>query len=211
MDRGAPRYDTGEEPIMLRRSLRRSALPLAIVLTVAACGGDDDTATTQTVITADSTAPDGGVTSTDTAVPGEDGDDGGEPAAADPCALLTTEDLATVTGVEFAEGVFNEDLSVNTQAICDWVSDSPFATAQVLIIPDATLFAGNRSSAEEFLGGVTDIDVPGAEAAYVVEGGNVVGMAVGDNFLQVAFVPSGPEDVTTQTTRLAEVAAGNLG
>lgn len=151
---------------------------------------------------------------TSTAAPGDDTTttaDGAAPAIGiDPCALLTVSDLEAATGVAFAAGVYNESLSGDALWICDFVaSGTEFATAQVLVVPDGSLESA-RDGAEGALGGVIDVDVAGASAAFATPEGSIIGMQVGDRYVQVAYLPSGPGDVLAETTQLAAVVAGNL-
>ena len=125
----------------------------------------------------------------------------------DPCALLTAEELTELTGVEFGEGTFNEDLSAGGNQICDWVATDAFDTVQVLIHPDSAVFEQSRESASGFDMEVADIEVPGADAAYIVEGG-IVATAVGDMFVQVSYLASG--DTADRAVELAELAIGRL-
>jgi hypothetical protein len=183
--------------------MRRWRLVTAVIvagLVAAACGGDSSDATSTTAA-----AEENGSTVTTAA--------GGGDATADidPCTLLTAADLETATGVAFAEGTYNESLSQDELWICDWAaSGSEFATAQVLIIPIPGAFAGNRESASDALGEVDDVDIPGADDAYVTTEGSILGMLVGDLFVQVAYIGVGPDDVLAATTELATVVVGNL-
>ena len=169
---------------------------------VASCGDDDDEASPTEPAGVPTTGAAASAPGTDASVPATD-------AAAttgdhDPCALLTTDDLATVTGVEFGEGTFNEQLSAGGNQICDWLAVEGFDAVQVLIHPDAAAFEQTRESAAVE---VVDIDVPGADDAYILEGG-IVGMASGDVFLQVSYLASG--DTSEPATALAEIAVGRL-
>ena len=78
---------------------------------------------------------------------------------------------------------------------------------QVLIHPDSAVFEQSRESASGFDMEVADIEVPGADAAYIVEGG-IVATAVGDMFVQVSYLASG--DTADRAVELAELAIGRL-
>jgi hypothetical protein len=151
-------------------------------------------------------------TTTSTTAPSEEttippaGDGGDLP---DPCSLLTLDDVLTATGVSFGEGVLNEELSGESQVVCDWIGTEEFAFVQVLIV-GFNAFDSNRVSAEEIMG-VTDVEIPGASAAYATTEGSVIGMSMGSRYLQVSYIPSGPGIVLEQTTQLATIAAANLG
>lgn len=131
----------------------------------------------------------------------------------DPCALLTAAEVTAATGVDFGEGTFNDDLSGDAQAVCDWLSTgSEFATAQVLILdagPDA--FDSNMASAEDIFGLTTDpVDVSGADRSYATAEGSIVAMDIGGLFVQVSYIPSGPGNVLDTTLGLATLAAGRM-
>ena len=127
----------------------------------------------------------------------------------DPCSLLTAEELTELTGVEFGEGTFNEDLSAGGNQICDWLAVDAFDTVQVLINPDSSGFPQSRDGAVDAGMEVVDVDieVAGADAAYIVEGG-IVATALGDMFVQVSYLASG--DTAEQAVEIAEVAVSRL-
>ena len=127
----------------------------------------------------------------------------------DPCTLLTPADLAAATGLTFPDGAINEDLSSPERAVCDWVSDDPYATAQTLITP-AGDFDAERDLAAQISGDTLDVTVPGANQAYQTPEGSIVAMEVGDLFVQVAYIPSGPGNVNDATLQLAQIAVTNL-
>ena len=193
----------------------RSSLTLILALTllVAACGGESvespTTAAPPPVATADD---DGAATMSGQEPPDETtvapGGGGGD--MPDPCALLSVEDIVTATGVAFDEGVFNEELSSESQVICDWTGSEEFALVQVLF-HDIDSFEGNRDSAEEFTGGVTDAEIPGVSAAFASDEGSIIGMQVDDGYLQISYIPNGPGTVLEETTQLATVVAANHG
>jgi len=164
---------------------------LALALMAAACsGGGTDTASDSG----------GGATDPSTADGGGDADGDDETDLPDPCSLWTTADLQAATGVGFGEGVFNDSLSAPQRQLCDWITPegAPLATAQVLVSGDPDVFEGSRTDA------TTDMDVPGADAAYSINDDDIIGMDVGGLFVQVAYLPAGTADT------LAEVAAANV-
>lgn len=180
--------------------MTRHVVPVAaILLLIAACGGGSESTTVP--------AGDGGTTTT-TEAPSNDGGDG---PGIDPCGLLSTSDLESATGIEFGEGTYNESLSQDELWICDWVaSGSGFATAQVLIVPSAAAFEGNRDSAADALGGVDDVEVPGADGAYRTTDGSILGMLVGDTFVQVAFIGAGSADPAEATLEMATTVVAGI-
>jgi len=155
----------------------------------------------------DASADDG---SSDDAESGADSDGGPGSGEPDPCSLLTTTDLQNATGIGFGEGAFN-DLSNDFQVICDWrASGSELATVQVLVTPGTDALENQRDSASDALG-VVEVDVAGTEDAYQSEDGTIVGMDVGDSFLQVSYISFSTEDVSEATLDLAGIAASNIG
>lgn len=181
-------------------------LTLALML-VTACGGEAETSTTPT-----SSVPPSETTLT-SASPTTAAESGGgttlasNPDLPAPCTLLTAADIEAATGQEFGDGVFNDLLSNDEFAICDWTSTGDYATVQVLVSPLDSYDSQRASAADVFT--VNDISVAGASAAYVAEG-SVIGMRVDFGFLQVSYIPPGPGDVTEATAQLAAVAVGNL-
>jgi hypothetical protein len=175
---------------------------LALALAGAGCGGDDgdtDEASVEDTSTTTETVPED---SGDDAVGSDVGD------FPDPCALLSSAELVEATGQPFGEGTFNEDLSNQNQAICDWISEDPFATAQVLISSFGDIDS-QRESVEESFGEET-VDVDLTEGAYRTAEGSLVAMSVGDWFVQVSYIPSGPGSVGDTTVGLAEKVLSRL-
>lgn len=131
----------------------------------------------------------------------------------DPCTLLTTADITAATGLEFGNATPNEVVPGPDRAACDWVTTGPdFATAQVLLsVPSASSFDDARSEATSVFDlQVEDVTVAGADRAFAVEGGTIVGMDLGTLYLQVSYAPSSSEDVLAITRTLAEEAAGQV-
>jgi hypothetical protein len=195
------------------RLSRFSVLTVVLALLVGACSAEsgEDTSTTASSSTADpgdvsaasATSSLADETTSTTASSAAGGD------LPDPCSLLTVDDILAATEVPFDEGVFNDDLSSENQAICDWSGSGDFAMVQVLI-QDVDTFEGNRDSVVEVMGEVTDVEIPGVSAAYSTIAGSLIGMQVEGGYLQVSYLPSGPGTVLDETTQLATIAAGNL-
>ncbi len=174
-----------------------ATLALACALTLTGCsnGGGD---------------PVGGATDGTTTTAAADSG-GGAPDAGDACALLTGSDVTGVLGVAFDEAKHNDELSGGAQDICEWwASDGSVAFVQVLVLPGASQFATQRDSAAEVMGDLQDVTVPGASSAYAVASGSILGMSMGDTFIQVSNVTTSSDDVTDQTVALATIVAGNL-
>ncbi len=168
-----------------------ATLALACALTLTGCSNGGATNETATTAAADS--------------------GGGAPDAGDACALLTGSDVTGVLGVAFDEAKHNDELSGGAQDICEWwASDGSVAFVQVLVLPGAGQFATQRGSAAEVMGDLQDVTVPGASSAYAVASGSILGMSMGDTFVQVSNITTSSDDVTDQTVALATIVAGNL-
>lgn len=129
----------------------------------------------------------------------------------DPCTLLTVAQIEAASGLSFGEGELNPQLSTSWQSICEWYStDANFTFVQVVITADASTVAAQRETAEDMMGASVDVTVPGAENAYTVAGGSILGMGVEDYFVQVAYMTTGLGDVTSVTTALAAEVATAL-
>ena len=197
-----------------RRTTART-LVIAAALTLTACSGGGGTpaatdaggsGSSSAGTASESASPSDAATASDAASA-----DAGSASLPDPCSLLTAAEISDVTGVTFGEGTYNEQLSAADRRICDWIaSGSTFATAQVLITP---LTDGGWEAAQSGTGQVSpvhDETVPGADRAFATEEGSIVAMDVHGLFVQVAYIPSGPGTVLTQTLALAAKAAARV-
>ncbi|MDN4475881.1 DUF3558 family protein [Demequina sp. SYSU T00192] len=128
----------------------------------------------------------------------------------DPCTLVSAADLEQVSGVPFGEGMLAEDIATATEASCVWEAvDGPLPIVQVLVVAAPDQAAARRESTEEWMGTATDVEVAGATDAYAAGAGTILGMQVGDVFVEVSYM-SGEDDVTAIGTAIAEVVAGSL-
>jgi hypothetical protein len=181
------------------------------MLILTACGGaggvDDTSASTtppapiagdDSTVPGETTTPEASTTSVESP-PGD---------APDPCSLLTAEDIELATGLPFDEGVFNDELSSDSQLICDWIGSAEYATVQTLIVP-MDVYDGQMASASGVFA-LVDVDIDGADDSYATEEGSLVGMRVGALFLQVSYIPPGPGEVLDVTAALATTAVTNL-
>jgi Protein of unknown function (DUF3558) len=186
----------------------RGVVAVLLVIVLSSCGGGADSATT-------TTAPGGGSSSTSVAgatstTEATTTTGGVEAAGVDPCSLLATEDIVEITGIEFGDAVYNDDLSGPYQSICDWTATGDeFATAQVLVV-SSDVFDTQRDSAAGVFD-LVDVDIPGVDEAYATSDGSLVGMRIDGQFVQVAFLTTNAESVMPQTTQLAAVVASNFG
>ena len=135
---------------------------------------------------------------------------GGSGAVSDACSLLTSADIAGVIDSTYGAAKHNDKLSNAGQDICEWFSSNgPTTFIQVLVVPGGDQLASQRDSASQAMGAATDVTVPGASGAYTVASGSILGMAVGNNFIQVSNSQSTQKDLSQQTIALATIVAGN--
>ncbi len=121
------------------------------------------------------------------------------------CSLLTTAQIKAVTNVVLNEGEPNEALSTADRAICDWKSpDGPSPFVQVLVSVGADGVAAEREFAESQMGASTDVGVVGGGSAYTVADGSILGMSVGNFFVQVTYFTGDTADVSVTTVALAQ-------
>jgi len=179
-----------------------------LVILLSGCGGAADSGTTTTA-GGDDASSTTAANATSTTVATTTTEDVA-PAGVDPCSLLTSVDIIDATGIEFGEGVYNDDLSGPYQSICDWTGTGDgFATVQVLVIASDVLETQKASAASVF--DLVDVDIPGADAAYATSDGSLLAMRIDGEFVQVAFLVTTGEPVMPQTTTLASVVAANFG
>lgn len=120
---------------------------------------------------------------------------------ADPCTLLSGEQINTVLGTEFAEGQSSDD-TARQISTCKYTSDDMTQIVAVTVsnIDGQKSYRLNEQLAESYFSGKPEpVDVPGADRAYLViaETFNapVIGMLVRGHFL---LVQVGVEGATPQ-------------
>jgi hypothetical protein len=191
----------------------RLAILMTMAAAIGACSGNGDSA--GSVSTPDtrsiSTETDAPATTTATTQATTVATTAAQPevAAVDPCALLDAGDLDAATGLTFGDGTFNDALSNEEFAICDWITTgSEYATAQVMVSPGGDYDLAKEDNAT--IASLADVSVPGADAAFMTEEGSIVGMNVDGTYIQVAYIPPGPGNVGDITTQLAALALTRL-
>lgn len=191
--------------------VRCTVLVLVLALT-GACGdddGDDVEADADGVATSDNPADDDDGTPTDASDgPDDTGEDPDEQAGIDPCSLLTVEEVEAAVGAT-TEPKYEETMSTDFQDVCSWTTTEAVAGVQVLVNPGGpgSDFEGQRLSADDMVGPAVDVEVAGADRAYAAAEGSIIGMEVGDAFVQVSNLGHGGEEVVLP---LAELVAGRL-
>jgi hypothetical protein len=129
----------------------------------------------------------------------------------DSCTLLTTSQIKAAANVILSEGSPNTEMSRANQSVCEWRSaGDPAPFVQVLVSVGADSIAAERASAEASLGVSEEVGVVGGGSAYTVANGSVLGMRVGDYFVQVTYVTGDSADVRIVTAALAQDVAKAL-
>ncbi len=128
----------------------------------------------------------------------------------DPCSLLTVDQISAAVGATVQPGKIDAKVSQGGQKACEWTggADSPYPFVQVLITPYGDQLDSQRQSAQDSLGDVADVTIPGATGAYSFASGSTIGMAVKGYFVQVSYNDTGVSDYATPAQQLAtEVVA----
>ena len=131
------------------------------------------------------------------------------PAAAnlpDPCSLLTVDQISAAVGATVQPGHLDKKVSQGDQLACVWTggSDTPFTFVQVLITPFGDQLASQRQYAQNAMGDVADVTIPGADGAYSFASGSTIGMAIKGYFVQVAYNDTKVSDYATPAQELAK-------
>jgi hypothetical protein len=136
------------------------------------------------------------------------GNDASNENLPDPCALWATTDLDAITGAVWTQ----RPLPEAGGPICDWTSDAPPGLTKAFVAADTgDSFKNNRASISN--GGVepTEIKIEGADKAFTTADGGLVGMKVGNWYVQVDFATQPPAaDPGSITQQLAAKAAAQL-
>ena len=175
-----------------------------VLLLAAGCGGSDAADDGD-----DGGGGDAGATGTSVSTPVSTAT-AGEGGGVDVCGLLTVAELEAATELTWDEGTFNDAMSSNAQAVCDWVAISQFATAQVMVLSSDESFEANRASAESVFGLGEAPSIPGADEVYATDEGSLIAMRIGGRFVQVAYIPPGPGNVLEATLELAKAVASRI-
>jgi hypothetical protein len=178
-----------------RAGLRAAAVSvgLAATLSLAACGPSRvNYAEPSTAVNTQTPAP------AETPVP-------------EACSLLTTSQIKALANVVLGEGAPNVELSNTDRSVCDWkTAGSPSPFVRVLVAVGADNIASERALAEASMGASDDVMVIGGGGAYTVANGSILGMRVGDFFVQVTYFTGDTADVRVATTALAQDVAKAL-
>lgn len=201
--------------------MRRAPLVIAAAwLAVPACSSSGDGAPATSAPTAAVSAPaaaaqpgdtSGTTAATPESVPAASGVAATAAAPTDnrSCAALGADDLAEATGLPFQPGVASDIATAEFQDACDWRTADGLATAQLIIVSLDVYDQNLASAAAASPDGATDISVAGADAAYAAFNGAIVGMRVGDRFVQMAVLAAGT-DQSQNVIALAELVLSRI-
>lgn len=125
------------------------------------------------------------------------------------CSLLNQGAVEEATGVAVQKGERDTDLSDDTHSVCAWRPESgDFPVIQVYLSAGAEQVTTQRAEAGTGYGvPAVDVTIAGAQDAYAAGNGSLIGMVVGDFFVQVAIITPGTADALEKTTSLATAAA----
>ena len=124
-----------------------------------------------------------------------------------PCDLLTTDEIDNVHGWALPAGERPSEHEADGQAVCSWEDHRVGMVHLQLYEGDgAERFEQLRGELES-IGEATDVEVPGADAAWEDPTRGIVGILVGEHLAQVGVW--GPGASGTHL-RLAEIVAGRL-
>ena len=185
-----------------------------VAILLAGCGGDSEpqAGTAPTGDTAPTTTGDAAPTTT--MLDQTSSTEAAEGATSEPtevCVVLTVEEINGITGLDVAEGEVSELMSTADQTVCEWHHQGGgISFVQMVAVPGGgdNVDTARESLESAFEVEAADVSVPGAEGAYFWEG--QLGMAVGDDFIQVNYLPAEDDpDLEAKTTELATVVAAN--
>ncbi|WP_062204344.1 hypothetical protein [Demequina salsinemoris] len=133
------------------------------------------------------------------------------PDLPDACDLLDEASLESIVGEAFEAGEFNAILSDSDLAVCDWyASGDSYSTVQVQVKALSGDFADVRAQADTDYGDASDVQLEGADDAFVAQNGTVVEFAVGGLSVTVLHYVDDWVDLSDVTTALASVVASEL-
>lgn len=126
----------------------------------------------------------------------------------DPCTLWATTDLDAITGAVWTQQPPPEAGG----PICDWTSAAPPGLTKAFVAADTgDSFDSNRASISNAGVEPTEIEIEGADKAFTTADGGLVGMKVGDWYVQVDFATQPPAAAPGSVTQqLATKAAAQL-
>ena len=130
----------------------------------------------------------------------------------DPCSLLTVDQISAAVGATVQPGKLDAKVSQGDQLACVWTPgpDTPYPFVQVLITSHGDQLASQRQDAQDSLGDVADVAIPGVTGAYSFAAGSTIGMAIKGYFVQVAYNDTGVSDYSTPAKELATDVAAAL-
>jgi hypothetical protein len=125
------------------------------------------------------------------------------------CSLLDQGGIKEATGVAVQKGKIDAELTNDTQSTCVWRPETgDFPVIQVYLSAGGEQVTTQRADADTGYGVASvDVTIAGAHDAYAAGNGSLIGMAMGDYFVQVAYITPGTADALDKTTALATKVA----
>ena len=181
----------------------------AIALALAACSADADPEAVGEAAAPDQTAtvaPD----NSDVAEVASESRPTDDSMTLNPC-LLTGDEVASVLGGAYDDGVLNMEFSGFPNYICDYTNtDTGVANVAITaIMPRGFTAEQQRPGYESTFADVVDVTVEGADYAFTAKGGTIVAVQVGEYTLFVASNANGDSDPDGHTLRLAQIAVSH--
>lgn len=188
--------------------LALTASTVALALTLTACSAD---ATPSAAPASPGNTAAAAPAQTSAAEPGSESRPTDDSMTLHPC-LLTGDDVASVLGGNYDDGVLNTDFSEFPNYICDYTNtDTGAATVAITaIMPRGFSAEQQRPGFDSTYGDVVDVTVTGADYAFTAGGGTIVAVQVGEYTVFVANNANGDSDPDGNTLSLAQIAVGNV-
>lgn len=125
------------------------------------------------------------------------------------CSLLNQGAIEDATGVPVHKGEADAYQSDEEHSVCAWRPESgEFPVIQVYLSAGAEQVTTQRAEAGAGYGvPAVDVTIAGAQDAYAAGNGSLIGMVVGDYFVQVAIITPSTAGALDKTTALATAAA----
>lgn len=182
----------------------------AIALALAACSADADPEAVGEAAAPDQTAtvaPD----NSDVAEPASESRPTDDSMTLNPC-LLTGDEVASVLGGAYDDGVLNMEFSGFPNYICDYTNtDTGVANVAITaIMPRGFSAEQQRPGYDDAYGDVVDVTLTGADYSFTASGGTIVAAQVGEYTVFVGNLTNEDSDPDGNTLRLAQIAVDNV-
>jgi hypothetical protein len=189
-----------------------TATAIALALTLASCSADATTSAEVAAPEQSTAAPtQTSAVQTSAAEPASESRPTDDSMTLHPC-LLTGDEVASVLGGNYDDGVLNMELSGFPNYICDYTNtDTGAATVAITaIMPRGFSAEQQRPGFDSTYDDAVDVTLTGSDYAFTADGGTIVAAQVGDYSVFVASNANGDSDPDGSTVRLAQIAVGNV-